>query len=843
MCEVAILLSREPTDLYRFTFEPALAALTRSRHSRMYTDKSAVDVVKDVLGRAGLTSSSDFRVQGSYAPEEHVCQYKESDLAFISRWLEREGIAYWFEHGDSEEKCVFTDDPSAHEPLDPTPVRYRPTSGEDASRGESFHRFTATAVARPASVKLVDNDYMKPDLDVSSSSNVVPTSASVVIEHGNRTFTPSEASRVAKLRAAELFAGASVYRGEGAVFHLRPGYVFELSEHPRDAMNQKYLVTSIEHVCNLRAHAPELAAITGLTRRESYGASVTAIPASVPFRPPRATPRPRISGFEAAVVDGPATSDYAQLDDQGRYKVKFHFDESDLSRGKGTTWLRMVQPHAGNPEGFHFPLRSGTEVFVAFVGGDPDRPIIAGAVHNAETPNPVTSANNTKNVVQTGGNTRIEIEDQDGSQYSHISTPTQSTYLHAGAHAGGGSHNVCEVSSGNCLFDIGTNLDIQVDAKLTETVTGDVTETYTSCQTSTDTGPQTSTTGGRVVETYTAKQTTEVGGTVTETYDAPHMSIVSGGLRDETFMGGQTTGVTGPTVELYGGTHGTSVGGATKQAYIGPLTTVVSGARTSQHVSGAVTLVQGPTVAILASLNIDVQAPSLRHLHIELERDHEPVVHRGVVDGLLERPHDEHHLRARPLRGQGGGRRRRDRGQHPQSGGDRAHDGGIRGQYRRLGHEVHRSACGERLPPIHPQVLKRWQTTSSSSAPTRSRVTSRSSASAASRRCRRRTRSRSSSRSPRPTCPSRPTSSERRRSSASTPATGAKPVTCTAWSARSRSSSKPKAARSCASSSCRASGGSGSASTAASSPTWLRPTSGSRCSRAEASRRTTTSSA
>ncbi|HEY4118939.1 MAG TPA: type VI secretion system tip protein TssI/VgrG [Byssovorax sp.] len=606
VCEVAILLSREPTDLYRFTFEPALAALTRSRHSRMYTDKSAVDVVKDVLGRAGLTSSSDFRVQGSYAPEEHVCQYKESDLAFISRWLEREGIAYWFEHGDSEEKCVFTDDPSAHEPLDPTPVRYRPTSGEDASRGESFHRFTATAVARPASVKLVDNDYMKPDLDVSSSSNVVPTSASVVIEHGNRTFTPSEASRVAKLRAAELFAGASVYRGEGAVFHLRPGYAFELSEHPRDAVNQKYLVTSIEHVCNLRAHAPELAAITGLTRRESYGASVTAIPASVPFRPPRATPRPRISGFEAAVVDGPATSDYAQLDDQGRYKVKFHFDESDLSGGKGTTWLRMVQPHAGNPEGFHFPLRSGTEVFVAFVGGDPDRPIIAGAVHNAETPNPVTSANNTKNVVQTGGNTRIEIEDQDGSQYSHISTPTQSTYLHAGAHAGGGSHNVCEVSSGNCLFDIGTNLDIQVDAKLTETVTGDVTETYNSGQTSTVTGPQTSTTGGMVVETYKAKQTTEVGGTVTETYDAPHMSLVSGGLRDETFMGGQTTGVTGPTVELYGGTHGTSVGGATKQAYIGPLMTVVSGAY-SQHVSGAVTLVQGPTVAILASLNIDVK--------------------------------------------------------------------------------------------------------------------------------------------------------------------------------------------------------------------------------------------
>ena len=88
----------------------------------------------------------------------------------------------------------------------------------------------------------------------------------------------------------------------------------------------------------------------------------------------------RRHGYEIGRVDGPADSEYAQIDDRGRYRVKVLFDESDRSGDKASTWLRMMQPHAGSPEGMHFPLRKGTEVLLAFLRGDPDRPIIAGAV-------------------------------------------------------------------------------------------------------------------------------------------------------------------------------------------------------------------------------------------------------------------------------------------------------------------------------------------------------------------------------------------------------------------------------------------------------------------------------
>ena len=55
--------------------------------------------------------------------------------------------------------------------------------------------------------------------------------------------------------------------------------------------------------------------------------------------------------------------------------------------------MRLVQPYAGSGYGSHHPLHKGTEVVLAFLDGDPDRPIIVGAVPNAQTPGPYAAAN------------------------------------------------------------------------------------------------------------------------------------------------------------------------------------------------------------------------------------------------------------------------------------------------------------------------------------------------------------------------------------------------------------------------------------------------------------------
>src|SRR5262249_39740951 len=159
------------------------------------------------------------------------------------------------------------------------------------------------------------------------------------------------------------------------------GYLFELEDHPREALNKKYLATRLEHrgVSRGAASADEAALLEQETT-EVYRVEIEASSASLPYRPLRGTPWPSISGQEMATADGPADSDYAQIDDAGRYHVKFAFDENKHDAGAASTVVRMMQPHGGNPEGFHFPLRKGTEVVVIFLGGDPDRPVIAGTV-------------------------------------------------------------------------------------------------------------------------------------------------------------------------------------------------------------------------------------------------------------------------------------------------------------------------------------------------------------------------------------------------------------------------------------------------------------------------------
>ena len=161
-----------------------------------------------------------------------------------------------------------------------------------------------------------------------------------------------------------------------------------------------------------------------------YRSRVRAIGGDVQYRAMRRTPVPRIYSLERGHVDGADESDFAQIDEHGRYKVKLHFDwadNTDDAAGKASMWVRMIQPHGGANEGFHFPLRRSTEVLIAFLGGEPDRPVIVGAVPDAVHPSPVTSENNTQNVIQTGGLNRVEMEDNTDKQYIDISTPPKDT--------------------------------------------------------------------------------------------------------------------------------------------------------------------------------------------------------------------------------------------------------------------------------------------------------------------------------------------------------------------------------------------------------------------------------
>jgi type VI secretion system secreted protein VgrG len=456
---VELLHELDGHTLIRAVLVPALWVLGLSRHSRIFTKVAFPDVLKSVLEDNSIGPDEYELRLGSYEVEEHICQYRESDLDFLSRWMEREGIYYFFEHTTSGEKLIISDaKPYEDDPIG-TPVRYHPQVGHDVSAGSSFRSFTSQHKTLPSMVSLKDYDYTKPNLDVSGSANVSKTGLAEVNQYGERFFTPGAGDRLAKLRSEEMLARQVVYHAAGTRLHLRPGYTFDLEEHSRDALNTTYLTVETHHHGNQAAGSSVFQELLNLQHSQVYFVEITAIAAKTQFRAESRTPWPRIYGYENGNIEGPAESEYAQIDEQGRYRVKLKFDESNLKGARASTFVRMMQPHGGGIEGFHFPLRKGTEVVLSFLGGDPDRPVISGVVPNVLTPSPVTSANHTKNVIQTGGRNRFELDDKNGQQQIVLSTPYSNTYLSMGVP---NDHELTQKTDDNALYDAGKNFDLRV---------------------------------------------------------------------------------------------------------------------------------------------------------------------------------------------------------------------------------------------------------------------------------------------------------------------------------------------------------------------------------------------
>ncbi|MCC6522131.1 MAG: type VI secretion system tip protein VgrG [Polyangiaceae bacterium] len=573
--------------LVEVVLRPTLWGLGLERHSRVWVKKKVLDVLAELLDKGGV--AHEMKTEASYVEHEHVCQYRETDLDFIARSLERDGLHYYFELADGEDKLVVSDGPHATDLHPPSPVRCVGSfdAGAAGSVGESLHGLAARRSARSKEVEVADYYYPKPALALRERKAVIDPALGTVIAFGGQAWSPAEAKRLAQVRAEQAAAEAVLFRATGTVLGLRAGYRFEVGEHPVGGLLGEYRAVGVRHV------GFDAVAGRGLegwidpdrdwlrTDGSPYRVSVEAVRADVPYRAPRKTPWPRAHGLEHARVDGAADGEYAQLDDQGRYRVKLLFDENDSPAGEASALLRLMQPHGGAPEGCHFPLRKGTEVLVAFLEGDPDQPVLVGAVPNPETPSTVTEANNTQNVIQTGGKNRIEVEDQAGSEYVVLYSPPEKTTLHLGASDGpyADGHHVRLSTDCDAKIHAGGARHITIGGEQTEDVTGRVVEDYHSDQTT---------------HVYAAFDET-IDGSATQTIHAGETRTVTGGLT-ETITGDETRSVAPDQTEDVSasvtrtiGANWTETVGAAVDRTIGADETISVGGNVTQTIAGGVT--------------------------------------------------------------------------------------------------------------------------------------------------------------------------------------------------------------------------------------------------------------
>ena len=422
---------------YRAVLEPRISLMDLNKISEVYlNEKNIPQIVEQVLQENDLgTNDYEFKLEdlSAYRQRSFVGQYSETSRNFISRLMESAGMYYFFDHGQGDrdqEKLIVVDYKEAH-PEQVLKLSYcAPEDLQTEFQDKNIVSFICTQSRLPESAMIKDFNYRKASQGVIEASETVSdTGSGLMMFHGNNLRTAAEASALAKIRAQELSCQGTIFSGDATAVGVRSGYFIELSEHYRDSFNAQYLVTEVHHLGSQEQllFKDTTVQIQGKKELLNYGTnyqcSFKAIPREVQFRAQRLTPKPVMAGVISAVIDAEGTGQFAEMDEFGQYKVQFLVDRNKKNPNKGSARLRMASPSVGSKSGMHFPLLKGTEVLIAFSGGDPDRPVILGAVPDSAHHSVVTNVNYFNSEIKTPSGNRLTFSDQTGKAGFELVVP------------------------------------------------------------------------------------------------------------------------------------------------------------------------------------------------------------------------------------------------------------------------------------------------------------------------------------------------------------------------------------------------------------------------------------
>lgn len=392
---------------YSFRLRPSVHGLAYRVRSRIFQDLNVIDIVSRVLSDAGIPSDAvRWSTTGQYPVREYCTQWKESELDFILRLLEEEGIFFWFEHTEVDHVLVFGDDPSVHESIDDPLI---PAQQHADQEKESL--WACVLETRLTHDRFESRDFFWETPGTALTAAAGEDGVRTRYEYPGGYTDQGEGARRAQIRLEEEWAERMVLRAACDVARIEPGKKFELyGVHP-ELLAREYVVISAEHTFKIDARI-----VGGISRHGTWQQVIRAIPSDRPYRPARITPKPIASGLESAVVTGPGGEEI-YVDEFGRIKVHFYWDREQPVDDSASCWLRVQQL---NTQGAMILPRVGWEVHVAFENGDPDRPIAFHKAYNQETMPPYgLPANKTQSALQSstspGGGSTNEIRLQDGN--------------------------------------------------------------------------------------------------------------------------------------------------------------------------------------------------------------------------------------------------------------------------------------------------------------------------------------------------------------------------------------------------------------------------------------------
>ena len=423
----------------------------------------------------------------NYPEREQTIQFNESDAAFVRRLLARSGIAWFFRPGRNriwQQESLATETEPAHtlvlfdqqsklEQNVAGVVRYH--RDDAAEQRDSVTRWSAIRKLQAGSTSIFSWDYKRPgslpwmSVEVRSKANQGQSGNSLasglqefIVESPHAAADDAELHRMGLLRMQRQELDTKSFTGEGSVRDFCPGEYFTIEDHPEidrhpiaerdfvimsiDVRTWSNLPKSLEErvqrlfTCNgWDGDRVELVNRTWHRNATPFQMRFEAIRRTIPIVPafdPRADLRD--PGLQTAVVVG-GENDVVHCDEYGRVKIRFPATrpaDHQHARGAGTSdteadsaWVRVATNWAGTGISHCGTLtlpRVGTEVLVAFMGGDPDKPIIICQLFNGRAlPPPLSTRANLPTTRFLSGIRSQEIGGSRANQLRFDDTPRE----------------------------------------------------------------------------------------------------------------------------------------------------------------------------------------------------------------------------------------------------------------------------------------------------------------------------------------------------------------------------------------------------------------------------------
>ena len=342
-------------------FEPKLALLKHRADIRIFREKTAPEIVREVMTGLGVEVQS--RLRGKYRRREYCVQFRETDLNFCHRLLEDEGIYYFI---DEMGVVVLGDSPQAYDDVVGL-YPFLPGAGLDTQQ-DSISEIGQAGEMTAGKIYLRDFNHEHPSLDMDVQAPGPQIGGAEWYDYPGEYEEPVEGQAKATLRAEALRCLHHRIAGRSLAAALRPGALFAVAGTPELFADGENVVTRVEHRWKLDQEGFELA--------------FEALPGDVTYRPALVTHVPVERNPLTGFVTGPAGED-THTDHWGRVKVHFPWDRLQPKDDDCSHWIPVLQDNTGHSSAMS---RTGWEVLCHFLEGDPDRPVVMGRVYNAEDP-------------------------------------------------------------------------------------------------------------------------------------------------------------------------------------------------------------------------------------------------------------------------------------------------------------------------------------------------------------------------------------------------------------------------------------------------------------------------